>query len=256
MTIVLAALDANAAARPVLETAQRLGKLMEAGVEIVHVDEGAAEIPRSLATSAGVPIRVMSGSVAPALLATFQSPDVVTAVVGARGGGVGRRPAGRTALYLLENVNKLVVVVPPEAVGHGARPIERLLVPLEGTDESSVPIADCLTSVLVRDIELIVLHVFTPETMPRVLDRPVRDLELWADEFGARYGPRGARIECRMGTVGDEVARATVEEAIDMVVLSWSQDASPGHAEVIRDVLGRSTIPVLLVPVVPNLSTA
>jgi hypothetical protein len=100
-----------------------------------------------------------------------------------------------------------------------------------------------------QELEMIVLHVFTPETTPRVLDRPVRDLQLWGDEFCARYGPTGARVECRFGAVGEQVARVAADEAVDMVALSWSQDMSPGHAEVVRDVLARSTVPVLLIPV-------
>ena len=41
----------------------------------------------------------------------------------------------------------------------------------------------------------------------------------------------------------------TGTEAIDLVVLSWAQDSSPGHAAVIRDVLGVSKVPVLLLPI-------
>jgi hypothetical protein len=45
------------------------------------------------------------------------------------------------------------------------------------------------------------------------------------------------------------VARVAADEAVDMVALSWSQDASPGHAEVVREVVSRSAVPVMLVPV-------
>jgi hypothetical protein len=41
------------------------------------------------------------------------------------------------------------------------------------------------------------------------------------------------------------------EEDVDLVVLSWSQDTSSGHATVIRDVLGGSRLPVMLLPVRP-----
>jgi hypothetical protein len=45
------------------------------------------------------------------------------------------------------------------------------------------------------------------------------------------------------------VAEAYRDNDADLVVLSWSQDASVGHAKVVRDVLTASTIPVLLLPV-------
>jgi hypothetical protein len=248
MSILVAALDARAAARPVLETALRVRSLTGTDVEVVHVEEGAGEVPRFLAADAGVPIRVVAGAVVPALLEVIGSPDVVGAVVGARGLPGGRRPVGHAALHIVEHVDKPVVVVPPDIADH-ACPIRRLLLPLEGTEESSRPIVERLSSFVDHELEMIVLHVFTPETMPRVLDRPVRDLQLWGDEFGARYGPSGARVEYRVGIVGDQVARVVADEAVDMVVLSWSQDVSAGHAEVVRDVVSRSTVPVLLVPV-------
>jgi nucleotide-binding universal stress UspA family protein len=253
MSIVLAALDSSPTARPVLETALRVARLTAADVKLLHVDEGASDLPRSLASWADLPIRVVSGPVGPTLLDAFAAPDVIVAIVGARGATVDQRPAGHTALHILERLDKPIVVVPPEAAGRSVRAIERVLLPLEGTDESSLPVIECLASLIVGDVDVIVLHVFTRETMPRVLDRPVRDLQLWADEFGARYGPTGARTECRVGKVGDEVARLAAEEDVDMAVLSWSQDASAGHAKVVRDVVARAVIPVLLLPVVAPL---
>jgi hypothetical protein len=38
------------------------------------------------------------------------------------------------------------------------------------------------------------------------------------------------------------------EKDIDMVVLSWSQDSTGGHAQVVRDLLACSTVPLLLLP--------
>jgi nucleotide-binding universal stress UspA family protein len=117
MSILLAALDAGAAARPVLETALRVGRLTGSDVEAVHVEEDTEEIPRLLAEGAGVPIRVVSGAVVPALLDVIASPDVIGAVVGARGLPGGRRPVGHTARHIVEQVDKPVVVVPPDVAG-------------------------------------------------------------------------------------------------------------------------------------------
>ena len=252
MRTVLAALDASAAASPVLETALQIAELTGATVEAVHVEERPVETPALLAARARVPLRVLEDPVERALLDALASPDVIAAVLGARATPAGRRPTGRTALRVLERAHKPVVVVPPDAAGVSQRPFRRLLVPLEATALSSRPIEACLCPLLARDVELVVLHVFTDVTMPRVLDRPGRDLELLGGEFLARYCPSAARIELRTGTVGDQVAVLSRDEEADLIVLSWSQDASAGHAAVIRDVLSRATVPVLLLPVEPE----
>jgi hypothetical protein len=47
------------------------------------------------------------------------------------------------------------------------------------------------------------------------------------------------------------VAEVCAEQGSDLIVLSWSQDSSAGRAHVIREVLGASSVPVLLLPVTP-----
>jgi nucleotide-binding universal stress UspA family protein len=255
MRTVLAALDASAAARPVLETAVGLGQLTGANVEAVHVGDGSVETPSTLAARFEVPYRLLDGPVEPALLDAVDDPAVIAAVLGARGTPAGRRPAGRTALHVMERADKSVVVVPPNIAARGPWTFHRLHVPLEGSEQSSRPVAEGLYPLINAEVDVIVLHVFTAETMPRILDRPLRDLQLWGDEFLARYGPSGAHIECRTGQVGDEVAQVCRDELVDLVVLSWSRDASAGHAAVITEVLSRSTVPVLLLPVLPPATT-
>jgi Universal stress protein family len=249
MKVVLAALDGGPAARPVLEAALGIGQLTAATVEAVHVREDSADTPEGLTAHAGVPLRLAKPPVTESLLAAVSQPEVAVAVFGARAIPGGRRPVGHTALHVLERAEKPIVVVPPEAVGVSPRPFRRLLVPLEGSEESSRPVGESLRPLIASPIELIVLHVFTAATVPRTLDRPARDLSLWADEFLARFCPTADRIELRTGPVGGRVADVCASEDIDLVVLSWSRDVSTGHAAVIRDVLGDATIPVLLLPV-------
>lgn len=249
MKTVLAAVDASAAASPVLETARRFAELTGSAVGAVHVVGGATHTPASLADRAGVPLRMLQGPVDDALLEALAAPEVVAVVVGARATPAGRRPAGHTALRILERAGKPIVVVPPEAIGPSPRPIRRVLVPLEGTQRSSSPIDACLCKLFAHEVELVVLHVFTDATMPRALDRPGRDLALLGDEFLARYCPGAARVELRTGVVGTEVAALSGEADADLVALSWSQDISEGHAGVIRDVLSHATVPVVLLPI-------
>lgn len=249
MTTVLAALDNTAAARPVLETALGVGRLTGATVEVIHVGDGSSETPQALADRSGVPFRLLEGSVEPALLEAVARPEVVAAVLGARSTPGDRRPTGHTALGVLQQALKPIVVVPPEALDGSSRPLHRLLLPLEGSDESSRPVVERLLPLIADEVELVVLHVFTSATTPRFLDRPGRDLELLSEEFLTRHCPTATRIELRTGAVGQRVGEVCVGEEADLIVLSWSQTMEAGHAAIVRDVLVHARVPVLLLPV-------
>jgi nucleotide-binding universal stress UspA family protein len=249
MSIILAALDTSTAARPVMETAMRIGQLTGADVQAVHVCGGPLEsvdAPESLAARSEVPFRLLEGPVGTAVLAAAGAPDVIAVVIGARATPDGRRPVGDTARRILENAVRPVVVVPPEAVSPGL--IQRLLVPLEGTEVSSRPVLQRLWPLLVADIELVVLHVFTDTTLPAMLDRPEYDLEILGREFLSRHCPHASYIELRTGPVATRVAEVSEEHDTDLIVLSWSQSPAPGRARVVREVLSGSAIPVLLLP--------
>lgn len=248
MRNVLAALDASPAARPVLQVAVRIAQLTGADVEAVHVTDGDLETPEWLAAQRDIPLHLLAAPVKRSLLRAVEDESVIAAVFGARRTSSGRRPTGRTAMHVLQHATKPIIVVPPDTAVSD-RPYRRLLVPLEGDIESSRPVLERLIPLIVCDVELVVLHVFTSATAPRILDRPERDLSMWGDEFAARFCPGAARIELRTGPVSTRVDEVAAEEAADLVVLSWSRDSSPGHAAVIRDVLSRSTVPVLLLPV-------
>lgn len=251
---VLAALDASAAARSVLDTAGELARVVDGQVDAVHVRQDRAETPRATAEWAGVALRVLDPPVEEALLAAAAAPDVALVVIGARGSAVGRRPLGRTALRLVGAMGKPVAVVPPEAVG--PRPLRRLVVPLEGTEASSGAVFEALGRLVVAPVEVIALHVFTEATLPKMMDRPVRDLEMIGAEFLARNLPGAARVEFRTGAVDRRVIEVCTTEDADLVVLSWSQDISSGRAAVVRGLLGHCRVPVLLLPLAPGLSTA
>jgi nucleotide-binding universal stress UspA family protein len=246
MSTIVAALDASAAARPVLEAAFAFGRLTGAEIRAVHVADESPETLQLLAGQLDGPLALLAGPVEPALLRAIAEPDVVAAVLGARGTPAGRRPVGRTALDVMKRADKPVVVVPPDATS--AQVITRVLVPLEGTEVSSAPVLECLAPLFATEVELVVLHVFTEGTTPRLLDRPARDLELRAGEFLARFCPGGSRVEWRTGPVARRVVEVCVEERADLIALSWSQDMSPGRAATIRDVLTDSPVPVLLLP--------
>jgi hypothetical protein len=250
MSIVATAIDNNPAARAELETAIQFGRLTGSDVEALHVRDGPLEslgTLEALTARLGVPLRVLEGPVRRALCDALGAPDVLAAVIGARITAGGQRSVGRTALHLLGRVDKPMLVVPPDAVAPGG--IRRLLVPLEGATASSRPVLEQLRPLLVADVELVVLHVFTEATSPTMLDRPFRDLEILGKEFLTRHCPPAAHIEFRRAPVALRVAEVSREQGADLVVLSWSRDTSAGRATVVREVLGASALPVLLLPV-------
>jgi nucleotide-binding universal stress UspA family protein len=249
MRTVLAAIDGSAASRAVLEAAVGLGVLLDAAVEAIHVPEDGGDEAVAVAEHVGIVLRLVEGPVDKALLEALDAPDVIAAVVGARATPGGRRPVGRTAMRLLEAARQPVVVVPPEAVQTKARPLHRLLVPLEGSEESAGPVLADLLSLVGDRVDLVVVHVFTDATVPAVLDHPEWDLPLWGDEFLARFCPGATNIVLRTGEVGLGVCESCANVGADLIVLSWSQDASAGHAAVVREVLGRATVPILLLPI-------
>ena len=249
MTIVLAALDSTVTAGPVMEVAVAMGTLTGAHVEAVHVGvepEGSVTAPQFVGSHGDVPIHLLEGQVGPTLLAAARRPEVVAVVIGARDSPHRHPYVGRTARHLLEHAVKPVVVVSPQAAPSDR--IERLLVPLEGTEVSSRPVLEQLVPLLVGDVELVVLHVFNESTLPAMLDRPVRDLDILGREFLVRHCPDATRIEFRTGPIAARVAEVSEEVNTDLVVLSWSQNPAPERARVVREVLGHSVLPVLLLP--------
>ena len=228
MRTVLAALDASAAARPVLETALGIGELTGATVEAVHVQDGPIEHPEWLAAHGDVPLRILDGPVRRARCSSaLAEPASIAAVFGARAHPRWSASRRATALHVLEQANKpdrrrparsrrrrpAAVPTPPRAAGG-----QRAVLPAGGRS---------LCPLIVGEVELVVLHVFTKATVPgsstarpgpgavgRRVPRPVL--------------PRADRHRAAPGSVGGRVAEVCAEQDADLVVLSWSQDSSPG----------------------------
>ena len=261
-TTVLAALDGSAAARAVLETAIAVADVFGGTVEAVHVDDGSDHhVPATLAGRYGVPLRVVAAvdgddAVERALAREITAPDVTVVVVGARAlPGAGRR-VGHLARAVATASRAPVVVVPPEAAraAGDAREVgvHRALVPLELAAPAPDAVLECVDRLRQGGVDVVAVHVFVDDG-PRVADHPVRDLALLGDEFLARSLPGAiADIDLRGGPVGAEILHAAAEAGAELIVLSWSQDVSPGRAAVVRDVVRYATVPVLLLSAAPD----
>lgn len=249
MTRVFAAIDTSPCARAVLQTARSVAELFEGTVTALHVSENGSDAALQVAHEAGVELRETTGSPVEAIVAAAQDPDAAAVVLGARGMHGGPRPAGHAALEVITRVSKPVVVVPPGGTA-GAR-IARVLTPLEGTKESSEAIADTIALAHRRDLEILVLHVHAPDEVPPFQDQPHHAIPAWEREFAARFvSIPHAHVEIiqRVGSAADRVVAAAGDTEADLIALGWSQDLSPGRAEVVRETLAHSAIPVLLVP--------
>jgi nucleotide-binding universal stress UspA family protein len=262
---VLAALDSSPAARAVLETAIAVADVFGGRVEAVHVDDGSdTQVPALLATRYEVPLRTVdvdlggregavdvTDAIEDALARAITEPDVTFVVVGVRAlPGTGRR-VGHLAYALAAASRAPVVVVPADAVGRvrRGRGVRRAVVPLEIAAPPAGAVLDCVERLRGGGVDVVVVHVFAVDRPPAA-DHPVRDLVLLGDEFLARSLPGGpADIDLRAGSVGTEILHAAAEVDADLIVLSWSQDASPGRAAVVHDVVRYATLPVVLLPV-------
>ncbi len=250
MTTLLAALDSNSSARPVLRTAVEVAGLFDASVVALHItEEGVTSRAPELARAAGVELRETAGSPIEQIVTDAQDPDVAALVLGARGARSGPHPAGHTALDVITRVRKPVVVVPPD--GEAPRQLRRILVPLEGSPERSQALQRTIELAHRRRVEVLVLHVHSPETVPAFADHAPHAASAWGEEFLARYvSAPDDRITLlrRVGIAADDVVAVAHEVSADLIALAWKQDLSPGHARVVAETLAHSDVPVLLVP--------
>ena len=257
MDHVLAAVDASPCAHAVMQTALSIAEWFDATVTALHVRENDRDAPLQVARGAGVELHEAAGPPIEAIVAAAEDPGVVAVVLGARGANRGPQPAGHTALEVITRVNKPVVVVPPDGT-RGAR-VTRVLTPLEGTNESSQAIADMLALAARRGVDILVLHVHTPDAVPPFQDQPHHQVEAWEQEFLARFvsGPH-ARVEIsqHVGAPAERVVAVARDAEADLMALGWSQNLSPGRAEVVREALAHSTMPVLLIPAREPISPA
>ena len=147
MTQVLAVLGGGPAEAPVIDTAAALAEIAHAQVRRVSL-AGDLSAERAAAQ----------------VLGALDSPGTVLAVLARdeRSRPIWRRVAQRSA--------RPVVLVP--AAARGRRPeIRRVLLPLDGTAESAAAVAGAVEQFARAGVDLVVLHVFDAETVPRFWDQ-------------------------------------------------------------------------------------
>lgn len=250
MSRIIAAIDNSAAARPTLEAAIRLARKLQVPLQALNVVEDHAVTARAVAESLEVPFQVRHGVPLDEIVRALRSPDVMAGVLGARSHPAGQRPAGHVALDVVQQVDKPIVLVPPDFRLPDSDAPGRVLVPLNGTTMSARAVEQTAEVFAGRGIDIVVLHVFDSSTIPAFWDQPQHEGEEWGGEFLERFcQTEGAHLELVAGEPGLTVTDLARRPDIDLIALGWSQDLSPGHARTVREVLSQSSVPIMLVPV-------
>ncbi len=193
-----------------------------------------------------VPEDISQEQAAALMLRALDEPAAVLAVLAAHS-------SPRAACWrVVQRARKPVVLVPPGAKVR--RPaISRVLLPLNGTPESAVAVADTMGLLARAGVDLIVLHVFDAATVPRFWDQAAHAHQAWTEEFLARNAAAaGARLELRSGSPGEQVVDVAAAEEADLIALGWSQHLDAGRSRTVRRSVLHAGVPVLLVPVRSN----
>lgn len=200
------------------------------------------------AQEAGVTLRTVAGGAVEVLARAAAAEDVAALVIGARGTRAGKRPAGSTALALVTALEKPVAVVPPDAAVE--RPIESVLVPLDGTAPSAAALQEIVELASNAELQIVVAHVQQERSLPAFSDHLPHEVRAWSEEFIARHCPfaADAALELRVGEPHEHVLDILRRSRCDLVALGWSQDLARGRAAVVRRMLAESPVPVLLTP--------
>jgi len=292
--IVLVALDGSLAAETALLMATAVAAQMGAACQALHIvaetrpDMGLRRpFARGAETLTGVQlwqvfpeptntllaafwhieVRLDAGDPVAGILRASADPTVALVVLTTHGQIVEPgRSLGRVAEQVVAQVTRPILLIRPEAASlKYDRPLQRLLLPLDGTPTTATLLTPAceLASRLGAAVDL--LYVAGPgQTLPdepgsiaapRYVDQPQHEWPQWANEVISRLGAASAkcppdvltRTFLVQGDIGEEIARFAAEHHSDAVVLARRSHLEPGHAGVLRAVLDTTPCPVLLI---------
>lgn len=190
------------------------------------------------------PLPAGTEDVQAALLLAVEDPSVRMVIVPSEPG-----PPARVVTEVIGHCPKPVLVVP---AGRGAPlvgQLSRVLVPLDGTVESAQTVAETVTLFAKSGADIVILHVFDQETVPRFWDQGVHERASWEAEFLARFCDQpDARLELRTGSPGESILDVAAVEHVDLIALGWGQNLAAGRARTVRRALAHAGTPVLLLP--------
>lgn len=247
MTTVLAAIDGSPISRTVLDVANEVARVLGADVDAVHVVERDAEPPEVEIWDAETPLRLLHGEAANVLVEEASADSVAAIVLGSCREVGGPTPAGHVSLDVIGNVRKPVVVVPPATASDYE--LHTVLVPVFGKPARALEEVVRLTEN--PQLHVIILRLLDESSIPAFEDKPHYDVEVWADEFLARWVPGAASdtaIEVRIGEPEDLVISVAQEVSADLVAIGRLRSVPAARAPVVLAALARSPVPVVLLP--------
>jgi len=214
-----------------------------------------------------IEVRLDAGDPVAGILRASADPTVALVLLTTHGQIVEPgRSLGRVAEQVVAQVTRPILLIRPEAASlKHDRPLQRLLLPLDGTPTTATLLTPAceLASRLGAAIDL--LYVAGPGqplpdepgsiAAPRYVDQPQHEWPQWANEVIERLGEACAKcppdVAIRMflaqGDIGEEIARFAAEQHSDAVALVRRSHLEPGHAGVLRAVLDMTPCPVLLI---------
>jgi nucleotide-binding universal stress UspA family protein len=201
------------------------------------------QVLRSPVRRLDLPAGASSDQSARLVLTALEDPSALLAVLTAE------RSSHATCWAVMQRAAKAIVLVPPDAP-RAAETIGRVLVPLDGTPESAAAVSRTVDLLANAGVDLVALHVFDADTVPRFWDQPAHAAPAFTAEFLARnVPPTGARLELRSGSAGEHIVDVAAAEGADLIALGWSQHLDPGRARTVRRCVQDSTVPTMLIPV-------
>ncbi|HEY4686242.1 MAG TPA: universal stress protein [Dehalococcoidia bacterium] len=260
---VLVAWNGSPAAAAALDVARVVGRQLGAEVEVLSVWETAEELERHrqewerIAAQLQVPFQFAVGDAASEIIRATEQRGVILVSLTTHGREMEQEyRLGRVTEKVVAATTRPVLIVKPEALlAAEARPIRRLLVPLDGTPKTAEalrPVSQ-LATVLGASIDL--LYVAGPDqappvergsvAAPRYVDQAQHEWPQWTVEVIERLANCcagcPAEIEARaflaQGEIGEEIARFARENDTDAIVLVRRSRLQPGRAKTIRAVL-------------------
>ncbi|WP_169814785.1 universal stress protein [Nocardia crassostreae] len=205
-------------AEPAFAVAGTLAKVMEASVHTVPADVSDDDFVRALG-----------------------DPDAVLGVV-----------AHDDRVWDVLRRCTVPIVLVPAGTDPVQYDIDRVLVPLDGTDEAAHAVSETVRLFGAAGFEIVVLHVFDRGTVPAHWDQAAHARDAWEHEFVARYCTPYFPGVCqtltlRSGVPGDMIVDVAAEHA-DLIVLGWSRQLLLGRARTVRGAVAGASVPVMLVP--------
>lgn len=270
---VLVALDGSPAAARVLPLARQVARQIGALVEAVYVTDEALppqtvwrRLGEQLEPGESLHVVARAGEPAGAILQLMDCPKVALLVLTTSGEGLGHgRQLGSVARAVIAGTTRPILIARPEALPVSIPPLQRLLLPLDGTPGTASALRPVVQLARRLGAALDVLYVVGQEAevseepgslpAPLYIDQPQHEWPGWMREVTTRLCaglarcPSGLSVETFLarGEIGAEIAQFAALHSEDVVVLVRRSRLEPGRARALMAVLESMPCPALLV---------